>query len=114
MLVYERKKKTEIRQIENTLETHVNLKQITKFVPKWLSEQVTKDNVDFVIDRQVFDDNFFTMVKQILEHISNSHVTNAHQFKPDYYHWLDKLKEIALRIGQRVTFDFVSRFSEKK
>jgi hypothetical protein len=67
-----------------------------------------------VIDRQVFDDNFFTMVKQILEHISTNHVINQHKYGADYYHWFDKLKELALTIGQRVTFDFLARFNEKK
>jgi hypothetical protein len=54
------------------------------------------------------------MVKQILEHISTNHVINQHKYGADYYHWFDKLKELALTIGQRVTFDFLARFNEKK
>lgn len=64
MLVYERKKKSDIRQIEDGKESLVSYKKLsTKFVPEWLTKQVQKDNIDFVIDRQVFDDNFFIMVK---------------------------------------------------
>jgi len=39
---------------------------------------------------------------------------SQHQYKPEYYHWFDKLKGLSLKIGQRVTFDFLSHFNEKK
>lgn len=99
MLVYERKKKSDIRQITNEAVELVNYRSIPKFVPEWLQSQVSKDNIEFVIDRQVFDDNFFVMVKQILEHISQTIVASQHNYKFDYYQWFDKLKELSLRIG---------------
>lgn len=36
MLVYERKKKSDIRQLENDQETLVTYNKIAKFVPDWL------------------------------------------------------------------------------
>jgi hypothetical protein len=36
MLVYERKRKTDIRQIANNEESLVSYRNIPKFVPQWL------------------------------------------------------------------------------
>jgi hypothetical protein len=65
MLVYERKQKTSIRQIscEDKSEQLLPYKSIEPTVPEWLSSEVKKDNMDFVIDRLVFDDNFFVMCR---------------------------------------------------
>ena len=65
MLVYERKKKTSIRQInvEDKSEQLVPYQSIEPNVPEWLSSEIKKDNINFVIDRLVFDDNFFVMCR---------------------------------------------------
>ena len=39
-------------------------------MPDWITKEVKKDNMDFIVDRLVFDDNFFTMIKQIFDTIS--------------------------------------------
>lgn len=49
-----------------------------------------------------------------MEHVASQHVMKQHEYKPDYYQWFDKLKDLSLTIGQRVTFDFLSHFNEKK
>ena len=54
------------------------------------------------------------MVKQILEHISTTIVSSQHTYKFDYYHWFDKLKQLSLVIGHKITFEFLARFNEKK
>jgi hypothetical protein len=48
--------------------------QIENKVPEWLETLVETDNVEFVIDRQVFDDKFFTLMSLILKHIANNMV----------------------------------------
>lgn len=78
MLVYERKLKTDIRQIdittEDKTESLMKYRDVPKFIPDWLENQVKQDNINFIVDRQVFDDNFFIMIKRILETINSTHL----------------------------------------
>jgi len=71
MLVYERKQKKAVRQILNGSEVLVDYRNVPRYVPDWLTKQVNKDNIEFVVDRQVFHPQFFNLVKLILQHIGS-------------------------------------------
>lgn len=114
MLVYERKLKSEIRQTENGVDTSIAYSQIEKFVPEWLQKEVAKANVDFVIDRLVFDENFFVLVKSILQLISDKHMMAQHKYNFEYAHNFDTLKKLSLQVGHRTLFDFLSHYNSKK
>ena len=49
----------------------VNYRQIRPFVPNWICELVTKDNIAFIVDRQIYSDHFFELIRHIIQHISN-------------------------------------------
>lgn len=84
MLIYERKHKRTIREIDldqklkssksdqEEQTKNVDYSRIQKHVPEWISKMVEKDNVDFVIDRQVFSNQFFFLIKLALKHISSN------------------------------------------
>jgi len=68
-------------------------------VPDWLKNEVKLNNINWVQDRQIFDDNFFILVKQILEVVSNTHVTKQHEYPYDYYQYFNRLKELSITLG---------------
>lgn len=45
-------------------------RDVEPYIPEWLRSMVQKDNTDFVIDRQVFNTQFFKLVMLVLKHIS--------------------------------------------
>ena len=57
-------------QIEEEI-AMVNYRQIRPFVPNWIRELVTKDNIAFIVDRQIYSDHFFELIRHIMQHISN-------------------------------------------
>lgn len=113
MLVYERKKKKSVRQIVDGQEVFVEYRSIPRYVPEWLAKQVNKDNIEFVVDRQVFHPQFFNLVKLILQHIGSDLVLTQYSYGYEYLQHFEQLKTISLEIGQRVMFDFLSRYNEK-
>jgi len=78
MLVYERKKKKQVRQILSSEEVLIDYRNVPKYVPEWLQKQVIKDNIEFVVDRQVFHPQFFNLVKLILQHVGTDLVLTQH------------------------------------
>ena len=62
MLVYERKSKNSIREVSDGVVKTVNWEQIPTEVPDWINKMVKHDNIEFVIDRQVFHTQYFKLV----------------------------------------------------
>ena len=54
MLVYERKTKSPIREVNEEDAKMLAWDQIPFQVPQWIDKMVKQDNIEFVIDRQVF------------------------------------------------------------
>lgn len=73
---------------------------------------VEKDNVDFVIDRQVFSNQFFFLIKLALKHISSNLTMTQHRFGVDYQVYFKRMNQMSLRIGAKVMFDFLSHYHE--
>lgn len=115
MLVYSRKLRTDVRQVNLEFETESSqpFSKVAKYVPSWLEQEVQKDNINFVIDKQVFAPQFFTLVSKILKEVSSNHVLTVSQHPREYWQWIDRLKAISLDIGHRVTFDLLARFQNK-
>ena len=72
MLVYECKKKKDVRQMqEDGTETKIDYKSVTKNIPDWLEQEIARDNTEFVLDSSVYNEKFFTFIKKALNHTSN-------------------------------------------
>lgn len=82
MLFYERKNKRKLREVvlpadaqqnqqEEEKVKEIDFREVEPYVPDWIRTDVEKENLASVIDRQVYDVKFFTMIKLLLKHISS-------------------------------------------
>jgi len=55
MLVYERKSKKKITELEGEEEKAMEFKEVQNYMPEWLKDQIEKDNKHFLIDSQLFN-----------------------------------------------------------
>ena len=63
---------------------HVETRDVEPHVPEWLRNMVQRDNTEFVIDRQVFNTQFFYLIKLVLKHISADLSMTQHQYPLEY------------------------------
>lgn len=73
-------------------------KEILNFVPESIKEMVRKDNTEFVVDRQVFHNQFFHLINLVLKHIANNLLLSTSAFPSDfeYRKYVTKMKQLAL------------------
>ena len=93
MLVYERKTKSPIREVNEEDAKMLAWDQIPFQVPQWIDKMVKQDNIEFVIDRQVFHLQFFQLVKLVLEHIGNNLVMLSDSSRIDNTAWKELKKD---------------------
>jgi len=63
MLIYERMSKKGLHEAAAGGESvEVGFRQVEKFVPDWIAEQVHADNKSFLVDSQLFDEQFFGLL----------------------------------------------------
>lgn len=80
-------------------------------MPEWIKSQILEDNNQFLIDRYIFHESFFNLVKGILRHVANGVVTTSHQYSLDYLPWFHKVKSCSLKIASKVCFDMLAYFN---
>lgn len=72
MLVYERKLKTELRQVVRDEQAEsvdmVKFNAMPKEIPTWIEEAIKTDNRAHVADTQIFHPLFFAFSAQLLKH----------------------------------------------
>ena len=90
----------------------VNYSSVEPYVPDWIHTVVQKDNTEFIIDRQVFNTQFFYLIKLVFKHISADLAMTQHQYGSDYRQYFNRMFSVALKIGQKVMFDFLSHYHE--
>ena len=73
---------------------------------------IQKDNTEFIIDRQVFNNQFFFLIKLVLKHISSDLCMTGHNYGLEYQPHFRKMQTFALKIGHKVMFDFLSHYNE--
>lgn len=83
-------------------------------MPKWLEEEIQKDNIEFALDRQLFNKQFFQLVDTMLKYISSTLVMTQSQHPPEYRDNYRRLKMLGLQIGHKVMFDFISHASKNE
>ena len=119
MLIYERKTKNDIREVvkhatDTTPEEvqKIPYREIMPVVPDWVKEMVQKNNFELMIDRQVFDKQFFVLAKLVLKHISGDLAMTSHRYDLDYYKHFRRMNEVALKIAHKVCFDFLTHYQD--
>ena len=83
MLVYEKMIKKDISVVENEVESKIDFHSIERFVPDWLEREIEQDNLNTLMDRQVFNPSFFLLIKIILREISSLTMT-SHKYHHTY------------------------------
>jgi hypothetical protein len=68
MLIYERKSKKNLTEhlVDDKGEAitkEIDFRSVEKCTPEWISKLVNADNKSFLVDSQLFNDQFFDMVK---------------------------------------------------
>jgi len=81
-----------------------------KYIPEWLRDMVMKDNIDFVIDKQVFNETFFKMVDELMQHITENLVKTTDKYDADYQINFNTLKQLSLQVSHKVFYDFLTHF----
>lgn len=71
---------------------------------------VMKDNIDFVIDKQVFNETFFKMVDELMQHITENLVKTTDKYDADYQRNFNTLKQLSLQVSHKVFYDFLTHF----
>ena len=118
MLVYEKKLKSEMRQItkeENKEEEDikcVNFNKVEKEIPDWLSDLVKKDNRAHVGDKQVFHPLFFTFASHILKHVTKDLLDCEDDYGPESKQIFKDLQKVLYESGYKLSFDLLTHFKE--
>lgn len=86
-------------------------RKIDPFVPDWVRQQILVDNNQFLIDRYIFHESFFNLIKGILKHVASNVVIRQYKYSHDYMPWFFKLKQFALKVGGKVMFDMLAYFN---
>ena len=75
LLVYEKKLKSEIRQVvkqpegvDDTIET-IKFNEVPKQIPDWIADSIKADNRAAVADSQVFHSLFFNFASKVMKHV---------------------------------------------
>ena len=117
MLIYERRVKTDIREVvtKATEEAEevikkVDYRNIMPEVPDQIRQMVQKNNFELMIDRQVFDKQFFVLIQHTFKHISSELAMSSHHYSLDYYPHFNKMNDLSLKIGHKVCFEFLTHF----
>ena len=124
MLIYEKKLKNPIREVviapadagaaanEEEKIRQVDYSQVDKYIPEWISSKIQKDNTKFLIDSQVFNDQFFQLIKLILKHISKELTMKTHNFDYQYQQYFHRMFQISVKVGHKVMFDYLSHYQD--
>ena len=116
MLIYERKSKKNIIELktdengnvsEEPEEVEVDFRAVKKFIPEWINDIVDRDNKTFLVDSQLFNQDFFSMCRRILKLTGNDLVLTTHKYPYEYQPNFYKLKKQSLTIAGKIIFDML-------
>lgn len=92
LLVYEKKLKSELRQVVKQPEGHDDTIECVKFnampkeIPSWLEQFIINDNRSHIADGQVFHSLFFNFASSLLKHITAELLDQEEEYEPDKSH----------------------------
>ena len=70
----------------------IDFRQVEKYVPDWIRELAYADNKSFLVDSQLYNGNFFDMVKQVYKVIGQEMVISSHRYDYQYQANFRRLK----------------------
>lgn len=89
LLVYEKKLKSEIRQVvkqpdgvDDTIET-IKFNEVPKQIPDWIADSIKADNRAAVADSQVFHSLFFNFAAKVMKHVVGELLDLEEDYEPE-------------------------------
>jgi hypothetical protein len=77
-------------------------------VPAWISDVVSADNRSFLVDSQLFDDQFFELLRAVFKVIGSELMLTSHTYEYSYQvQHFPRLKETSLQLAAKVVFDML-------
>ncbi|CDW89068.1 ubiquitin carboxyl-terminal hydrolase family protein [Stylonychia lemnae] len=95
---------------EDKIEVKIPYRKVDSYVPEWIKSEVNYDNVIFLMDRYIYNESFFNLLRFIFKHIANKIVLSQHQYKLDYLPNFTRLKNITMRIAHKSLFEFLAYY----
>ena len=117
MLIYDRKSKKDLREVEDGAAedaptTLVPFKSVKEEVPSWISEIVEADNKNFMVDSQLFNEDFFDFIKRIFKTIANDHLLSSHKFSWEYHSNFLDLKKVSYEVIGKILLDMLAYYDK--
>lgn len=89
MLIYDRKSKKHLREVtvdapDNAEASLIPFNEVQKSIPSWISELTGVDNKSFMVDAQLFNEDFFEFMKRIFKQVGNELLLTSHRYDWDY------------------------------
>lgn len=81
------------------------------YVPDWIKSQVLTDNNMFMIDRYIYHESFFALIKAILRQVADAQLKSLNQFSTDVWQKYHRLKSLALKVAGKVMFDMLAYYN---
>lgn len=75
---------------------------------------VQQDNASFLLDRFVYHESFFDLLKALFKHISSKVLMSQHHYKLDYIPHFTRLKAVTLEIAHKTLFDLMTYYFYNK
>lgn len=92
------------------VEKLVPYRKIEAYVPDHIRMSILQDNSLFLIDRLIYHESFFNMVRFVYKYISNKVILTQHHYKLDYLQHFTRLKRSSLKVAHKVLFDLLAYY----
>lgn len=124
MLIYDRKSKKDLREVPEGApdDAEVSLKRVVSTtkafsavnpgIPTWISDLAEADNKSFMVDSQLFNEDFFEFMKRIFKHVSNELLLTAHRYDWGYRQHFHDLKRVSFEVSGKLLFDMLAYYDK--
>jgi hypothetical protein len=117
MLIYDRRSKKSLREVaeeapDDAPTTEIPFKSVESVVPAWISEEVEADNKNFMVDSQLFNEDFFEFIKRIFKSIGTDLLLTCHRFNWDYHQNFLNLKKVSYEVVGKILFDMLAYYDK--
>ena len=117
MLIYDRKSKKDLREVpegapDEAEASKVAFNAVDTGIPTWISDLAEADNKSFMVDSQLFNEDFFEFMKRIFKHVSNELLLTAHRYDWGYRQHFQDLKSVSFEVSGKLLFDMLAYYDK--
>ena len=117
MLIYDCKSKKDLREVpegapDEAEASKVAFNAVETGIPTWISDLAEADNKSFMVDSQLFNEDFFEFMKRIFKHVSNELLLTAHRYDWGYRQHFQDLKRVSFEVSGKLLFDMLAYYDK--